>query len=137
MIIEYTKIPDVVEENIDQSKIVLADSILSNVYPLFDDIYNGYLTSTKSLYSEYEQKKSQVKESKGKLENLMSELKRVKKVSKLLDRISKMINSGLVYDGNLKHETIILLKVVNKLSDDKLDLHLRNTLKTITKRFAQ
>jgi hypothetical protein len=136
MIIEYTKIPDVTEENIDHSKIVLADSILSNVYPLFDDIYNGYLTSTKSLYSEYNQKKSEVQESKKKLESLMLELKRVKKVSKLLDRISKMINSGLVYDGNLKHETVILLKVVNKLSDDKLDVHLRNTLKTITKRFA-
>jgi hypothetical protein len=136
MIIEYTKIPDVTEENIDHSKIVLADSILSNVYPLFDDIYNGYLTSTKSLYSEYNQKKSEVQESKKKLESLMVELKRVKKVSKLLDRISKMINSGLVYDGNLKHETVILLKVVNKLSDDKLDVHLRNTLKTITKRFA-
>jgi len=136
MIIEYTKIPDVTEENIDHSKIVLADSILSNVYPLFDDIYNGYLTSTKSLYSEYNKKKSEVQESKKKLESLMLELKRVKKVSKLLDRISKMINSGLVYDGNLKHETVILLKVVNKLSDDKLDVHLRNTLKTITKRFA-
>ena len=136
MIIEYTKVPDVVEENIDQSKIVLADSILANVYPLFDDMYNEYLSSTKSLHTEYSQKKSQVQESKRELERLMVELKRVKKVSKLLDRVDKMINSGLVYDGGMKHETVILLKIANKLSGDKLDMHLRNTLKTITKRFA-
>lgn len=137
MNIEYTKIPDVVEENINQSKMILADNIISNIYPLFDDMYNGYLNSTKGLQSDYRKTKTQVKESKQALEKMMIELNRVKKVSKLLDRMGKLIGSGLVYDGNLKHETVILLKIVNKLSDDKIEFHLRNTLKTITKRFAQ
>jgi hypothetical protein len=137
MNIEYTKIPDVVDENIDRSKIILADNIISNIYPLFDDMYSGYLNSTASLQSDYRKTKTQVKESKEVLEDLMLELNRVKKVSKLLDRIGKLIGSGLVYDGSLKHETVILLKIIDKLSGDKLEFHLRNTLKTITKRFSQ
>ena len=100
-------------------------------------MYDGYLNSTKGLQSDYRKTKTEVKESKQELEKMMVELNRVKKVSKLLDRMGKLIGSGLVYDGNLKHETVILLKIVNKLSDDKLEFHLRNTLKTITKRFSQ
>jgi len=137
MRIEQTKIPDVVSDNIDHSKIVLADNIISNIYPLFDDMYNEYLNSTRSLQRDYKKKKLKVKESKEGLEILMVELKRVKKVLKLMDRIEKMITSGLVYDGSLKHETVILLKIINKLDDSKLEFHLRNTLQTITKRFAR
>jgi hypothetical protein len=137
MIIEKTKVPDVVEENIDISKIILADNIISNIYPLFDDMYNESLNSTKNLESQYKKKKIEVKNSKEKLEGLMLKLTRVKKILKLLNRIEKLIDSGLVYDGSLKHETIILLKIINKLSNDKIDFHLRNTLKTISKRFSQ
>jgi len=137
MIVERTKIPDVVEENIDHSKIILADNIISNIYPLFDDMYSGYLNSTKDLENDYKKKKLEVKENKESLQVLMLEFNRVKKILKLLDRIEKMIISGLVYEGSLKHETIILLKIVNKLSDEKIDFHLGNTLKTITKRFSK
>ena len=68
---------------------------------------------------------------------MMVEYKKKKKVSKLLDRIEKLITSGLVYDGTLKHETIILLKITTKLSEDKLDYHLKDTLTTISKRFSR
>ena len=33
-----TKIPDVTSEEIDRSKIILADSIIKDVYPLFDEL---------------------------------------------------------------------------------------------------
>lgn len=137
MIIEHTKIPDVVEENIDQSKLVLANNIISNVYPLFDDMYQGHLSRIHKLTFEYKKKKVKVKESKYNLEGLMKRLERVKKESKLLDRIDKLVTSGLIYDGNMKHETIILLKIVHKLNDTQLETHLGNTLKMISKRFAK
>jgi len=137
MIITQTKIPDVVEENVETAKVVLADNIISNIYPLFDDMYSEYLGSTKSLEENYKKKKLKVKENKETLETLIRELNRSKKILKLLDRTEKMITSGLVYDGSLKHETIILLKIVNKLSEEKIEFHLRNTLKTITKRFSK
>ena len=135
MIVEQTKIPDVIIENLDNSKIVLADNIISNIYPLFDDMYSEYLSSTSNLKNDFKKKKAEVKKNKIRLEQLISELNRVKKILKLLGRIEKMISAGLVYDGSLKHETIILLKIVTKLSNEKIEFHLGNTLNTITKRF--
>jgi hypothetical protein len=137
MIIKRTKIPDVVKENIDQSKIVLSDNIISNVYPLFDEMYQDQINAMSSVNALYSKKKSKVQENKEELERLMRKLERVKKESKLLIRIEKLINSGLANDGSLKHENIILLKIYNKLTDEKLDFHLRNTLKTISKRFSK
>ena len=131
------KIPDVVKENIDQSKIVLSDNIISNVYPLFDEMYQDQINAMSSVNALYSKKKSKVQENKEELERLMRKLERVKKESKLLIRIEKLINSGLANDGSLKHENIILLKIYNKLTDEKLDFHLRNTLKIISKRFSK
>ena len=137
MIIEQTNIPDVTKENIDRSKVVLADNIITNVYPLFDDVYKSHIASNARIKSEYKRNKNKLKENKNRLEQLMVELKRAKKEAKLLDRIEKLITSGLAYDGGMKHETVILLKVIHKLNDEKLDYHLRNTLNMISKRFAK
>ena len=82
-------------------------------------------------------KKSQVQQSKMKLEKLMEKYNKHKKTMKLLNRISKLVSSGLLHDNSLKHETIILLKVADKLSEEKLDYHLSETMKMISKRFAQ
>lgn len=137
MKIAETDISDVVVENIDESKITLAEKIMKNVYPLFDEIYNSQIEETKDLKDILKSKKSQVFESKEELERLIHKYNKGKKVMKLLTRISKLISSGLVYDSSLKHETIILLKVADKLSEDKLNYHLSETMKTISKRFAQ
>jgi hypothetical protein len=137
MIIEETSIPNVVPENIDESKLVLADNIIQNVYPLFSEIYSTRIGEIEDIKTEIENKKISVKKNKEDLERLMEDYKRKKKISKLLDRIDKLISSGLVYDGTLKHETTVLLKIITKLSDEKLDYHLRNTLTTISKRFSR
>jgi hypothetical protein len=136
MIIEQTNIPDVTRRNVNQAKIVLADNIISNIYPLFDEIYQDQVGVLGSTNSRYMKKKTDVKKSKEELEGLMLKLDRVKKEAKLLTRIEKLVNSGLANDGSLKHENIILLKIYNKLTDEKLDYHLRNTLKIISKRFS-
>jgi ATP-dependent Lon protease len=137
MKIEITNIPNVVKDTVDESKLVLAENIIKNVYPLFDEVYNSKVSGIDKLNNELKQKKKHVISEKNELENIMSEYKRKKKVSKLLDRIEKLIASGLVYDGSLKHQTKILLKIANNLSDEKLDYHLRDTLQTISKRFSR
>jgi hypothetical protein len=137
MIITETNIPNVVSDNIDHSKTVLADNIISNVYPLFNEVYGTRVTEIETMREEFQRKKDMVKKHKIALEQMMTEYKKKKKISKLLDRIEKLITSGLVYDGTLKHETIILLKIVTKLSEDKLDYHLKDTLTTISKRFSR
>jgi hypothetical protein len=137
MIVEETSIPNVIPENIDESKLILADNIIQNVYPLFDEVYSTRVDAIDEIKKETETKKAEVKNNKNALEKLMSEYKRKKKISKLLSRIDKLITSGLVYDGTMKHETVVLLKIISKLSDEKLDYHLRSTLTTISKRFSR
>jgi len=132
-----TKIPDVTTETIDQSKVVLADNIIQNVYPLFDEVYQGKLSYINDIKKSLTQKKSELNKKKENLEQLMTEYSREKKISKLLSRIEKLVDSGLVYDGAIKSQTIVLLKVINKLTNEKLDHHLTETMQIIRKRFSR
>lgn len=136
MIIEETNIPNVTPENIDKTKVILAENIIRNVYPLFNEVYHGHIEETEALKKEFKEKKKKVLGKKDKLQQLIDSYNTKKKISKLFDRIEKLINSGLVYDGTLKHETVILLKIATKLPEEKLDYHLQDTLKTISKRFS-
>lgn len=136
MIIEETNIPNVIPENIDKAKKNLAENVIQSVYPLFDEVYHSHINEIEELNKELKEKRQIVITEKNDLEKLIELYKIKKKVSKLLERIEKLINSGLVYDGNLKHETTILLRISTKLTEDKLDYHLQETLKTISKRFS-
>jgi len=137
MEISETTIPDVSIQNLDQSKIVLAESIIQNVYPLFDEVFNTKVEELQELQDFLKERKTKVKEEKDNLQALVNSYSRQKKVAKLLTRIENMVTSGLVYEGSLKNETTILLKIVSKLSDEKLDYHLKSTLRTISKRFSR
>lgn len=132
-----TNIPDVTQDNITQSKKILADNIIKNVYPLFDGVYAEKLGVTKKLKIQIKNKKNELKVQKESIERLIAEYNRKKKISKLLDRIDRLIESGLAYDGTLKHETVILLKIVDKLPSDKLDQQLAKTIQMINKRFSR
>lgn len=137
MILQETKIPNVTPENISRSKTVLAENIIANVYPLFNEVYTTRVSEIEELKNILKSKKDIVQKHKIALEQMMAEYKKKKKVAKLLDRIEKLITTGLVYDGTLKNETVILLKIATKLSDEKLDYHLKDTLRTISKRFSR
>jgi len=132
-----TDIPDIDIENIDESKVNLANKIVKNIFPLFDEVLESKTNEIEELEEQLTNKKVQVLKSKDDLELKIFEYNKSKKVKKLLDRISKLVTSGLVFDGNLRHETVILLKIINKLPDDKVDYHLAETSKTISKRFAR
>ncbi len=131
-----TKIPDVTIQNIDESKIILADNIIKNVYPLFEDIYSETCEQTNILESKLKKQSKEIRERKQSIENLATEYKKRKKISKALSRVSKLIESGLIYDGSLKHETIVLLKVIDKLSEQKLDEQISKLVKFLNKRFT-
>ena len=137
MNIVETKIPDVTIENVEESKLILANNIIKNVYPLFDEVYQEKVGHISEMKNSLREKKKQVREKKDKLEELMSDYDREKKIAKLLSRIEKLVDSGLVYDGTLKTQTIVLLKVIDKLTNDKLDHHLTETLQIIRKRFSR
>lgn len=132
-----TQIADVTKDNIDKSKEALANSIIYNVYPVFNEVYTSRIEEINELKKILEEKKEEVKNSKEHLETLVNNYKIKKKIYKLLERIEKLISSGLTYDGTIKHEMVVLLKIVNKLSEDKIDYHLKNTLQMISKRFSR
>lgn len=136
MNITITKIPDVTLQNVDQSKITLADNIIENVYPLFEDIYTEKQQQSSILKNTLKQYSNKIKEQKEILENIALEYKKRKKVSKALSRINKLIESGLIYDSSVKHETIILLKIIDKLSEDKLNEQISKIVKFLNKRFS-
>ena len=137
MKIEITSIPNVTPDTIDESKQTLAENIIQNIYPLFNEVYQSKVDGIDDLKKELKSKKALVLQDKEELKGIMDTYKRKKKVTKLLDRLERLIASGLVYDGTLKHETVVLLKIIDKLEEDKLDYHLRSTLQTINKRFSR
>jgi len=132
-----TKIPDVTINNLDESKQILADSIISNVYPLFNDLHKGKEKVAINYKHQLSKLKSVLKHEKESINLLLVRYSKAKKISKILDRINAMIESGLTNDGSLRHETIILLKILEKLPVEKLDEQLNKTLLLLNKRFAK
>lgn len=132
-----TQYADVSIENIDKAKLILSDQIIKNVYPLFDEIHLDKESESNDLEKKYLSNKSKLKKEKEILEGLIKDYNKKKKVKKLLNRISKLVSSGLAYDNNLKTETIILLKIINKLPEEKLDFQMSEVVKTISKRFSR
>jgi len=130
-------IPNVVPEIIDQTKVDFANKIIAGVHPLFDEVFVHKKEQVEELKKELRTKKKKIREDKEQLEILFNEYKRKQKINKLLDRVSKLVSSGLVSLGGMRNETVVLLKVIEKLSDEKLDYHLAQTLSTISKRFAK
>lgn len=132
-----TTIPDVSETNIDQSKLLLAQAIINNVSPLLNEVYNAKADARKKLQEEIKLGKKRINQEKGEVEHLLSDYNRKKKVAKILDRIKKLVESGLVHDSQLRHETVILLKILDKLPEDKLDMQLNRTIEVLNKRFSR
>ena len=131
-----TSIPDIHPNNINEAKIELANKIIKNVYPLFDDLYSDKVSTLKSSKNELDLKREKVLKSKNELQKFINEYNRRKKVKKLLESISRLVSLGMTTDGTARNELIVLLKIIDKLPDDKLDEQLNKTKRTITKRFG-
>jgi len=132
-----TKIPDIEVGNLDKVKIDLAERVAKNIKPLFDEAHSSKQDEIKQLKSVLQAKKRQVLSDKETLEKLVEAFNRKKKVKELLEKVSKLVSSGILIDGNLKRETIILLKVAEKLSPAKINSHLQEVQRNITKRFSK
>ena len=137
MNITETNIPDVTKKNIDKNKQFIADSIINNIYPLFDEVLIAKKDKLNELQRLIKERKVSLKDKKRTIEEFMGRYNRAKKVSNILDRLDKLIQLGLTYDGAMKHETIILLKIIDKLSEEKLNQQLSKTMEIINKRFSR
>lgn len=132
-----TGVHDIDFEDIDQSKINLSNKIIENIFPLLEDIKSSKLEESETLKFELIRKTKRIKKEKNELKNILIKYQKQKKIKKLLERISKIVSRGLTNNnGSYRHETIVLLKVIDTLSEDQLNYHLSETLKTINKRFS-
>lgn len=137
MIVIESAIPDVNEKSIDQNKVVLAQSIINNISPLLDEEYSNKVNRKRKLKEDLKLSKRTITAEREEIEKLLKDYNRKKKVAKILDRISKLVESGLINDSQLKHETVILLKILDKLPEDKLDMQLNRTMDVLNKRFSK
>jgi len=132
-----TVISDVNEKEIDNEKLLLAQSIINKIAPLLNDLYSEKIDRRKKLKDDIRLSKRTITAEKEQIELLLKDYNRKKKVAKILDRMTKLVESGLIQDNQLRHETIILLKILEKLPEDKLDIQLNRTMEVLNKRFSK
>jgi len=137
MNIQETLIPDVTPENIETNKVMIANNIIGNVYPLFDEVYQAKIKRANSLKNEIKKRKLTMKEEKDTMEQLVKSYQKEKQISKILERINKLISAGLTHDPSLKHETVILLKIIDKLPKEKLEQQYLKLSQLLSKRFSR
>jgi len=132
-----TNIPDVTKHNISGNKERIADSIIQNVYPLFDEVYQAKLDQVVQLKNRIKTGRGKIKTEKETMQQLMGAYTKEKQISKVLSRIEKLVSAGLTYDPTMKHEMVILLKIIDKLPAEKLKEQLAKTTHILNKRFSQ
>jgi predicted transcriptional regulator YdeE len=137
MNITYTNIPDVNEQNISQTKLRIANSIISTIKPLFDETFKTREKEENTLGNKLKAVGTKLDEEKIVIEKILLDYKKKQKISKLLEKIQKLISYGLTYDSVSKNEMVILLKVLEKLPEKKLDEQLSKASTLLEKRFSK
>jgi hypothetical protein len=132
-----TSIPDFSEKTIYQTKVLLAQKIIDNISPLLNEAYLAKGEYKKKLQEEAKLEKKKIDDAKREVQQIINDYNRKKKVARILDRINKLVESGLIHDNQLRHETVILLKILDKLPEDKLDMQLNRTIEVLNKRFSR
>ena len=131
-----TGIPDIYEKNIDETKVDLANEIIDKIKPLFNEVHTSKESTFIEKNNSLKMKKNQVLESKKSLELLLANYNKEKIIKKLLDKISKLVESGIAYDGSIKSETVILLKILPNMKQDKINHHFNQISSSLRKRFG-
>jgi len=125
-----TEIPDINMDNVDEQKVNLMNQIIEGIYPLLENSNILKQNQIKNLEEEIKKNKKLIKNSKLMLTELFSRYTKNKKINQLYECLSKLVSHNNITD---KHETIILLRVVETLSNEKLDYHLYETIKLVNK----
>ena len=136
MEVHDTNIPDIVEENIDEAKAELADSIIEETYPLFDSGISKLSEQVNIINEEIKHRDGEIKKEKNELSSLLNDMERKKKVLGLINRVERLINLGAGTDGSLRHELTVLLKVCDNMSDERLNENINRMKSILKKRYS-
>lgn len=136
MIVEISEYKDIDIENLEASKVSLANKIIEQVRPLVDDIFLEKVKEVKELEKRISRKKDVITENKCRIEKKIIVYNRKKKLKKLLERIEQLESFGMLY-GELKKEMIIVLKVLDTIDDNKLNKYLQTTMEIVNKKISK
>lgn len=122
-------------QDLNQQKIILADLVIENIFPLLDKTYSKKERSARLKNKELKKIKSEVFERKNYLESLIGNQNKLKKIKKLLDRIERLIEKKtIVNNPALKRDTTLLLQMIETLDIKDLDYQLDVSLKLLTRK---
>ncbi len=122
-----TEISHISEDNIDSSKLSLANNIIYNIKPIMDNILSKATTDIESISKRIKFKDNEIKTKKIKIKKDSEQLERQKKVAQLLLNVEKLIELNVIKNTPFKNELVILLKIIPKLTIEKLDKHIKKT----------
>ena len=128
-----TTIPDVTEENIDEKKVELANVILSSFEPLLGEMHVKKSEEEKNLTSQIEINKERISKEKVGIQTLLNEYEKEKKIRKTLEAVSNVDPVKLEYNRSLKSEIVVFLRIMEKLSLEKVSSYLQDIIKISNK----
>ena len=128
-----TTIPDVTEENLDEKKIELANVIISSFEPLLAEMHVKKTREEKNLSSEIEVNKERISKEKTEIQTLLDMYEKEKKIRKTLEAVSKVDPVKLEYNRSLKNEIVVFLRIMEKLSLEKVSSYLQDIIKISNK----
>jgi hypothetical protein len=137
MNIEILNLPDVTKNNIQESKVLLADSIIENIYPLFDNIFMERKNKIEELSFDLKRREVILSQKKTNVEQLIKLYQREKLIVNLLSEIENLVNSGLVNDSGTRHQVIVLLKTIDKLSEENINKRILDVKRILGKKFSK
>jgi hypothetical protein len=130
-----TNINDI-PNDLNQVKLDLANSVIQQIQPLFDKEYINKIKEVKRLKNNIDLKKEQVNNEKVELEKLIQTLDKKKKEQLLLERVGKLVGSGLIQES-MKKELVILLKSFDGMDSERINSYLNESMTIISKKFAK
>jgi len=120
-----------ISEDVAKEKVALANDVIKLVGPILREDFLLRSKRIREVKKEIVSVKKQLQETKNALETIAKEYKRRKKVREVLQWIEKLPLKSV--SKSLRNELVVLLKVVETMSEDKLDRYLARTRSFATK----
>lgn len=131
-----TEINDFQHESLKESKISMANDIVSFIQPMFDINCSKKISEIKSLKKDIDNKKEKIKNEKDSLELLLKSYNKKDKERQLLEKIGKLIQYGLVQES-MKPEMAKLLKSFENIPEEKIVSYLNDTIRILSQKHAK
>ena len=115
----------------------MADDIIKEMVPLFNEVTTSKTSEVRVFESSLLDKKKEVKQKKEKLAGLLERYNKEKLIKKLLNKVTMLVDSGIIYNTNSTSEVIVLLKVIPKLDMKRLKNQYDQITSLLNKRFSR